>query len=744
MAYGTPRPASTALEDPIRVLGLWRDAGLPTAATTVVEPADAPAAAAELDRGHGTVWSAACWPAAYWVPDATDPAWSAPPYPPTAARAAGNSGAGDTAAGGVRVMPFLPGRPCGVHGIVLRDGVVALRPVEQVTVRTGAGRALRRIGSGTTWDPPAWARAELHGAARRVGAALASTGLRSSFAVRGVLTADGFRPTGCTIGWDPDLGYLDAALPELPYLLLHHALAAGEPAGVPAAELADLLVGAADDRRNAVVHLTAVSWPPGLGVQRLARDATGWRAAAPTPAPAAAATAAAAAAAATAAPTVAAAAATAAAAASGPGRRPAQAVLSAEPDGQGWSLRIVLDAGGLPRGPAIAGHTVELAHWLDATHGTGLGELVPGEDPPARPAVRRSLSIAAPLRRMPHRVLREMLRLLPADTPPDGPLGPVAVLEERIAALLGKPAALFFPSGTMAQQVALRVHAERTGRHAFAGHPQCHLDVWEGHGYGVLHGLRFHPVGDRHELLDTAELLAVGEQLAAVVWELPQRDIGGQLPSWHTLCDQVRSARERGAAAHLDGARLWEAQTFYRRPFSELAALFDTVYVSMYKSLEGVRGAVLAADIATIDQAAVWRRRLGGAIADAWPLAAAALVGLDQLLPRLAAFRDHAIAIGAAINADGTARTVPDPPQTPLFHVHLPVPPGTAQLAAAELLAEHGVQLFRSLRTAPDPSTCSFEVTVGENAMDFSPLEVVGHIRDVVHRAASIARSLRP
>lgn len=64
-----------------------------------------------------------------------------------------------------------------------------------------------------------------------------------------------------------------------------------------------------------------------------------------------------------------------------------------------------------------------------------------------------------------------MLEMVDSDTPANGPDGPVAVLERRMASLLGKPAAVFFPSGTMTQQVALRIHADRRGRRAFAAHP---------------------------------------------------------------------------------------------------------------------------------------------------------------------------------------------------------------------------------------------------------------------------------
>jgi threonine aldolase len=328
-----------------------------------------------------------------------------------------------------------------------------------------------------------------------------------------------------------------------------------------------------------------------------------------------------------------------------------------------------------------------------------------------------------------------MLDRLPPDTPPDGPAGPVALLERRLAELLGKERALFFPSGTMAQQVALRVHAERTGRHAFAAHPQTHLDVWEQRGYAAVHGLRFHPVGDRYRLIDTADLTAIGEPLAALVLELPQRDLGGELPTWSALVEQTDWARAQGAATHLDGARLWEAQPYYARPHAEIAARFDTVYVSLYKGLGGVRGAVLAADAQTVAEATVWRQRLGGGIRDAWPLAAAALVNLDETVREMPRYRDHAVDLAAAINADGVGRTRPEVPQSPIFHVHLPVGPEAVRRAGDALIAERGVQLFLSVRTAPDPRACYFEISVGRNALEFTPTEVAALVREVVDRA---------
>ena len=96
----------------------------------------------------------------------------------------------------VRVLPFLEGVPCSIHGFVLPDGTAVLRPVEIVTLRDPAARTMTYAGLGSTWDPPAADREAMRGAARRVGAHLQREhGYRGAFGVDGVLTADGFRPT---------------------------------------------------------------------------------------------------------------------------------------------------------------------------------------------------------------------------------------------------------------------------------------------------------------------------------------------------------------------------------------------------------------------------------------------------------------------------------------------------------------------------------------------------------------------
>src|SRR5258708_19639932 len=180
-----------------------------------------------------------------------------------------------------------------------------------------------------------------------------------------------------------------------------------------------------------------------------------------------------------------------------------------------------------------------------------------------------------------------LLATIPADTEVDryGDGGVVAALETQIAALLGKPAAVFLPSGTMAQQAGLRVHAERRGRRTVVFHPMCHLERHEGQAYRRLQMLTGRAVGDPNRLITMADLASISEPAAALLLELPQRDIGGQQPPWEDLAAQCDWARAAGAAAHLDGARLWESAAGYGRSPAEIAGLFDTAYVSFSKAI---------------------------------------------------------------------------------------------------------------------------------------------------------------
>jgi threonine aldolase len=322
----------------------------------------------------------------------------------------------------------------------------------------------------------------------------------------------------------------------------------------------------------------------------------------------------------------------------------------------------------------------------------------------------------------------EMIASIPLDVQADiyGDGGVVTELETHIAELLGKPAAVFLPSGTMAQAATLRVHADRRRSRTILWHPFCHLGQHEGEGYARLHQLVGRPVGAQEELLTLAALERVAEPVAAVLWELPQRDLGGQLPAWDDLQAQVDWARERGAAAHLDGARLWEASAGYDRTPAEIAALFDTVYVSFYKGVGALPGCCVAGSESAVAQVREWRGRLGGTLYAMWPAAASALHKLPAALAEMPARYAHATAIADALADVPGVRLVPDPPQTPMMHLLFSVDGDRFKENSQRIAEETGLWLWPGAVSTGDPDVVRTELTVGSATLRYKPDFIAG------------------
>jgi threonine aldolase len=333
--------------------------------------------------------------------------------------------------------------------------------------------------------------------------------------------------------------------------------------------------------------------------------------------------------------------------------------------------------------------------------------------------------------RTPRAVLAELDVLKKGELATDvyGSGGTVAILEDEVRNLLDKPAAVFMPSGTMIQQSALRIHADRRNRRVVAFHPTCHLELHEDKAYQRLHGLVGLSVGSPNELMTLAQLEKVHEPLAALLIELPQREIGGRLPAWKDLKAQVDWAHEHGAAAHLDGARLWECGPFYDRPLAQVAALFDTVYVSFYKGLGGTAGGMLLGDEDVIAEAREWRHRHGGTLFNLWPYAASALAGLRLRLPRMPAYVDRARKVAAALGQLDGVEVVPDPPPTPMMHIYLHTTAEAFNAGVRRLATDLRLWTFSGSMAADVPGYRKVELYAGDATVALSVDEIAEAFR---------------
>lgn len=299
--------------------------------------------------------------------------------------------------------------------------------------------------------------------------------------------------------------------------------------------------------------------------------------------------------------------------------------------------------------------------------------------------------------------------------------GVVPEVEDAVRDLFGAEAAVLLPTGTMAQQIALRLHAEARGLSRVSLHPTSHLVLWEEDAASTLSGLL--PVVED----EPTELAG----LAAVVVELPRRETGGHLLPWDDLVDLSFRCADAGVALHLDGARLWQCGPAYApRSLAEVAALADTTYLSLYKDLGGIAGAVLLCPWDWQEPVRTWRHRYGGTLPALWPLALAARRGLREHLPRMPLY------VGAARALADTGIEVITPPVTAMLHVVLEGEPQRLADALVDVAEASGVWLSGGVRVGPRDGTGAVEVSCGDATLELDPAEAA----DLLGRASDLAR----
>jgi threonine aldolase len=267
----------------------------------------------------------------------------------------------------------------------------------------------------------------------------------------------------------------------------------------------------------------------------------------------------------------------------------------------------------------------------------------------------------------------------------------VRELEERVAALLGKESALFVPSGTMGNQIALLLHTQR-GDEVVIGEG-AHLNWYESGAGAAWSGVQF-AIAGHGGFFDAGELEAAIKPVAdyyprtsLVALENTHNRAGGRIFPRAQVAAVVEVARARGLALHLDGARIWNAAIASSCSESELAAPFDSINVCFSKGLGAPVGSALVASRHAIKAARRFRKMLGGGMRQVGILAAGALYAMNNHRARLVEDHEAARQFVQALSGIENVR-VPTPVETNIVHLE------TASVDAAlasRTLAANGV-----------------------------------------------------
>jgi threonine aldolase len=276
--------------------------------------------------------------------------------------------------------------------------------------------------------------------------------------------------------------------------------------------------------------------------------------------------------------------------------------------------------------------------------------------------------------------------------------GPVAELEHAVATLLGKERALFLPTGTLANHMAVRVLAGETRKTLVQA--ESHLYRDEGDCAQLLSGLNLVPLGRGRATLTAAEVAAAVDEAAgppfpapvgAISIESPVRRVDGQVFDFEEMKKVCAYAREKHIGMHLDGARMFLASAYTGVSPAQYAALFDTVYVSMYKYFNAPFGAVLSGPAALIAKVEPLRHQFGSLIYQGWETAAVALHFFDGFSERYQAAVRNGEKLFQLLGASGKFRIDRVPSGSNIAKLKLAS--GTTLDSLRDRLAQAGIRI---------------------------------------------------
>jgi threonine aldolase len=267
-------------------------------------------------------------------------------------------------------------------------------------------------------------------------------------------------------------------------------------------------------------------------------------------------------------------------------------------------------------------------------------------------------------------------------------------LEARMAALLEKEAAVYVPSGTMSNTLAL-LSQTSPGDEVILDR-NCHIFNYEAGGASVIGGLQLFPMNGAGGLLPLDELPAAVRpanihhpRTALIAVENTHNRAGGRVYPFDQLEAVSRFAHEHGLRLHMDGARLANASVKTGISFERYGTLADSITFCFSKGLGCPIGSILISNAATIEKARVWRKRLGGGMRQVGILAAACLYALERNVARLAEDHEKAERIGRIIESSLTYRLA-FPVETNIV-IFAPVDAGAEMGALAAALKREGI-----------------------------------------------------
>lgn len=194
------------------------------------------------------------------------------------------------------------------------------------------------------------------------------------------------------------------------------------------------------------------------------------------------------------------------------------------------------------------------------------------------------------------------------------------------------------------------------------------------------------------------------------------REIGGQLPSWQELEAIKAHCAENDIHLHMDGARLWEAAAYYQKEYRDIAAGFDTTYVSLYKGINGLGGSMLLGSKAFIELASMWMKRQGGNLYHRTPYVVSAAMQFDERLAKLPALFERTQQVYKIIEEFPQLAVSPAQPQSNMLHLILPFSYDKVKELQRKLALEEGIW-FGNPQVTAHPNQSIVEWYVGDQLL---------------------------